>query len=52
VVRTGARADLILLDASPLQDIANSLKINGVLVAGRWIGTAERDRMLAALMTP
>ncbi|HEU4829331.1 MAG TPA: amidohydrolase family protein [Gemmatimonadales bacterium] len=49
VVRTGARADLLLLDANPLTDIANSLRINGVMVNGRWIGSAERTRMLDAL---
>lgn len=51
VVRAGARADLILLDANPLQDITNSLKINGVVVNGRWIGPEERQRMLGALGT-
>lgn len=49
VVRAGARADLILLDANPLQDVANSLRINGVVVNGRWIGPEERQRMLQAL---
>jgi imidazolonepropionase-like amidohydrolase len=51
VVRQGARADLLLLDANPLQDVANSLRINGVVVNGRWIGPAERERMLGALVT-
>ena len=49
VVRVGARADLLLLDANPLEDIANSLRINGVVVNGRWIGPAERGRLLEAL---
>jgi len=49
VVRVGARADLILLDANPLQDIGNTLRINGVVVNGRWIGPAERSKMLGAL---
>lgn len=48
-VRTGMRADLILLDANPLQNIANSSRINGVVVNGRWIGSAERQQMLARL---
>jgi hypothetical protein len=52
VVRVGARADLMLLDANPLDAIANSLRINGVVVNGRWIGPAERQRMLDALATP
>src|SRR5688500_17336843 len=51
VVRVGARADLMLLDANPLDAIANSLRINGVVVNGRWIGPAERERMLEALLT-
>ena len=49
VVRPGARADLILLDANPLQSIGNSLRIDGVVVNGRWIGRAEREQMLARL---
>jgi imidazolonepropionase-like amidohydrolase len=52
VVRSGARADLLLLEANPLEAIANSLRINGVVVNGRWIGPAERARMLDALATP
>ena len=49
VVRVGARADLILLDANPLQDIGNTLRINGVVVNGRWVGPEERSKMLGAL---
>jgi imidazolonepropionase-like amidohydrolase len=50
VVRTGARADLLLLDANPLDAIVNTLRINGVVVNGRWIGPTERARMLDALV--
>ena len=50
VVRPGARADLLLLDANPLQSIDNSLRISGIVVNGRWIGPAERGRMLDALI--
>ena len=49
VVRAGARADLLLLDANPLDAISNSLRINGLVVNGRWIGADERARMLDAL---
>jgi len=49
VVRPGARADLILLDANPLQDVANSQRINGLVVNGRWIDSAERGQLLAQL---
>lgn len=52
VVRQGARADLLLLDANPLESIGNSMRISGVMVGGRWIGAVERARMLAALTSP
>lgn len=49
VVAEGARADLILLDANPLDDIANTMAIAGVMVNGRWIDAEERERRLAEL---
>jgi imidazolonepropionase-like amidohydrolase len=51
-VRPGARADLVLLDANPLADVANVGRIHGVVVNGRWIAPAERTRMLEALAAP
>jgi imidazolonepropionase-like amidohydrolase len=51
VVRPRARADLILLDANPLDDIENSMRIHGVVLNGRWIGPEERSRRLEALRT-
>lgn len=50
VVRTGARADLILLDANPLEDVANSQRISGVVLNGRWIGSVEREMLLSRLI--
>jgi imidazolonepropionase-like amidohydrolase len=47
-VAAGKRADLMLLDANPLEDIRNSSKIAGVVVNGRWIPRAEIDKMLNA----
>ena len=43
----GKRADLLLLDANPLQNIDNSRKIAGVMVNGRWLSKAEIDKRLA-----
>ncbi len=43
----GKRADLLLLDANPLQNIDNSVKIAGVMVNGRWLSKAEIDKRLA-----
>ena len=51
-VRTGKRADLLLLDADPMSNIANTQRIAGVVVAGRWISADERARRLEALSTP
>jgi imidazolonepropionase-like amidohydrolase len=47
-VAAGKRADLILLDANPLTDIANSSRIAGVMVNGRWLPRADIDARLAA----
>jgi imidazolonepropionase-like amidohydrolase len=45
-VEAGKRADLLLLDANPLQSVANASRVAGVMVRGRWLPRAELDRML------
>jgi imidazolonepropionase-like amidohydrolase len=45
-VERGKLADLVLLDANPLEDIANTKKIRAVVVAGRYLDRTELDRML------
>ena len=45
-VEAGKRADLVLLDANPLQSVANASRIAGVMARGRWLPRAELDRML------
>jgi hypothetical protein len=54
-VAVGERADLLLLAANPLVDVNNTDRIDGVMVAGRWL-PAERLRTLrdsiARLYTP
>lgn len=49
VVKTGAEADLILLDANPLEDIMNTHRIHGVMVRGRWLPRSKLDEMLDEL---
>ena len=49
-IAVGKRADLILLGASPLQDIHNIARKEGVMVAGRWLPKEEIDRRLADLV--
>lgn len=48
-IAPGMDADLLLLDANPLADIANSLRIAGVMVAGRWHDRADLDARLDAI---
>ena len=45
-VETGLRADLILLEANPLQSVANLSKRAGVMVRGRWLPESELRKML------
>jgi hypothetical protein len=45
-VAVGQRADLLLLEASPLEDIRNTRRLVGVMLGGRWIGPAERATLL------
>jgi imidazolonepropionase-like amidohydrolase len=40
-VSTGKRADLLLLDANPLQNIDNIQRRAGVMVNGRWLPESE-----------
>ena len=46
-VAAGRRADLVLLDANPLADIANVRRIRAVVVAGRFLDRSELDTLLA-----
>jgi imidazolonepropionase-like amidohydrolase len=41
IVAEGKDADLILLDANPLDDIRNSERIHGVMLRGRWLPAIE-----------
>jgi imidazolonepropionase-like amidohydrolase len=45
-VANGMRADLVLVDANPLADVANFPKQSGVMVRGRWLPRADLDRRL------
>jgi len=47
-VRVGARADLILVDGNPLEDLAPLKRPIGVMIGGRWLGRAQLDAMLQA----
>ncbi|HEU4561146.1 MAG TPA: amidohydrolase family protein, partial [Longimicrobium sp.] len=45
-VAAGRTADLVVLDANPLEDIHNTMRIFAVVANGRLIDAAERERLL------
>jgi imidazolonepropionase-like amidohydrolase len=48
-VGVGKRADLILADGNPLEDVANIFRTSGVMVHGRWIPRSEIDAQLSEI---
>lgn len=48
-VEKGAAADLVLLEANPIEDIANAQRQVGVMTAGRWLSKATIDARLAEI---
>jgi imidazolonepropionase-like amidohydrolase len=45
-IEKGKTADLVLLDANPLDDISNTEKRAGVMLKGKWYTQAEMNRWL------
>ena len=45
-IETGKKADLVLLEANPLENISNTKRINAVVVNGRLIPRVTLDKML------
>ena len=45
-IAPGKLADLLLLDANPLQDIRNTRRISAVVANGRLYAGAARERLL------
>lgn len=48
-ISVGSRADLVLLDANPLEDIGNVGRIAGVAIRGRWLARNELRQMVDSL---
>jgi Amidohydrolase family len=46
-IARGKRADLVLLDANPEEDIRNTQKIDAVMVNGKLLNRADLDALLA-----
>jgi amidohydrolase family protein len=49
-VTVGKRADLLLLDRNPLQNLSAMKRPLGVMVRGRWLVREELDQALASLL--
>jgi len=50
-IETEKLADLVLLDANPLDDISNTQKIRAVIVNGRYLNRETLDAMLAGVLS-
>jgi len=48
-VEAGKRADLVILDADPLENISNTRRITAVIAGGHYLARADLDRKLARL---
>lgn len=48
-VSAGKRADLILLEANPLEDVSNVQRRTGVMLNGRWLTETQLQEMLEDL---
>jgi imidazolonepropionase-like amidohydrolase len=48
-IEKGKLADLVLLEANPLEDIRNTQKIAAVVVNGRYLWRGDLDKMLAGV---
>ncbi len=48
-IEKGKLADLVLLEANPLDDIRNTQRIAAVIVNGRYLSRADLDKLLAAV---
>jgi predicted RNA-binding Zn ribbon-like protein len=46
-IEAGKRADFVLVSGNPLAAIANTARIRGVAVGGRWLDRAALDQMIA-----
>lgn len=49
-ITVGKRADLLLLEGNPLDDLARLRRLKGVMVRGQWLPKDKLDQMLAEML--
>ncbi len=47
-IESGKRADLVLLNENPLEDVRRVARPAGVMLGGRWLSREDLDARLAA----
>jgi imidazolonepropionase-like amidohydrolase len=45
-IEVGKRADLLLVDADPLENVANAKRLAGVALRGKWLAKSDLQKML------
>ena len=48
-MQTGKRADLLLVDGNPLENVKELRHPSGVMTRGRWLPREQLQQMLTAL---
>ncbi len=48
-ISEGSRADLLLVDGNPLDDLAHLKELSGVMVRGNWLGRSEIQTRLESI---
>jgi len=49
-IEVGKRADLVLLEKNPLEEIRNTQKITGVMIRGKWLSQTDIQKGLEAVL--
>lgn len=50
VIKSGASADLVLIEGNPLNDVTQTKKISGVMINGKWLSREYIDEGLKKLV--
>ena len=48
-IETGKRADLLLLEGNPLDDLDHLMNLKGVMVRGTWLPKEKLDKLVEAI---